>query len=362
MNLNKIKVDVWLLIPILLLSMFGLMVLFSASGGNYSIVKSQFFKIIIGLVSFILISQVKPEKIKTVFSKPFYILTLILLIFVFLFGTKIMGAQRWLNLYVISIQPSELMKLALPMMLGYMIYKNGLPKKNIDIFKYSLIMLMPIFFVLVQPDLGTSILIALSGIYLIFQAGLSWYFITLSSALVFSIFPIFWLLIKDYQKQRILTMFNPELDPLGHGYHTIQSKIAIGNGGFSGKGYFEGTQTQLDFIPEQHTDFIFSALAEEFGTLGYIALILLYSILIGRMIYIILNSESIYEKLVGGSITMIFSSYIFVNIGMVMGILPVVGVPLPFFSYGGTFLITLIFSLGLLSSFSVNKNSKKYYF
>ena len=360
MNLSKIKVDMWLLIPVLLLSMFGLMVLFSASNGNYNIVKSQFFKMVIGIASFIVISQIKPEKIKTIFSKPFYIITLLLLICVFLFGTKVMGAQRWLNLYFISIQPSELMKLALPMMLGYMIYKNGLPKKNIDIFKYSLVMLAPLVFVLMQPDLGTAILISLSGIYLIFQAGLSWYFITLSSAIVFSVFPLFWLLIKDYQKQRILTMFNPESDPLGHGYHTIQSKIAIGNGGVSGKGYFEGTQTQLSFIPEQHTDFIFSALAEEFGMFGYLFLISLYSILIGRMIYIVLKSESIYEKLVGGSITMIFVSYIFVNLGMVMGILPVVGVPLPFFSFGGTFLITLIFSIGILSSFSINKNTSKY--
>ncbi len=359
-SLGRIKIDLWIFVSCLLLAIFGTFILYSVSGANMAVVKSQVIKLSIGFILMLIISQIDSDKIKTIISKPAYIATLLLLIIVFFFGDVRMGARRWLDLGFISIQPSELIKLTLPMMLGYMIYKKGLPTKIIDMIKYSLVIIFPISLIIVQPDLGTSILVALSGLYLIFQAGLSYKFILVCSSLVFASFPIFWNLIKDYQKERILTMFNPESDALGAGYHTIQAKTAIGNGGLTGTGYFDGTQTQLNFIPEQHTDFIFTGLAEEFGFFGYIILITLYSILIGRIIIISLNSDDIYKKLLSGSIGMIFVSYIFVNIGMVTGILPVVGVPLPFLSYGGTFIITLLVSFGIVCSFSNSKKQNKY--
>lgn len=360
--LKKFNIDLWMFIPTILLSFFGLFILYSVSGANMVVVKSQMIKFAIGILFMLIISQIPADKIKTVFSKPLYFINLLLIFLVFLVGSERMGAKRWLDFGFMSIQPSELMKLTLPMMLGYMIYKHGLPYKIKDIIKFSLLVMAPISLIIIQPDLGTSILVALSGLYLIYQAGINFKLILISSGLVISMFPILFSIIKDYQRQRILTLFNPESDPLGKGYHTIQSKTAIGNGGFSGQGFFEGTQTQLKFIPEQHTDFIFTGLAEEFGFLGYITLLILYTILIGRILIISYLSEDIYQKLVSGSIGMIFVSYIFVNIGMVSGILPVVGVPLPFLSYGGTFIITLLISLGLVCSFKNSQKPKKFNF
>ncbi len=352
--IEKIKVDMWLLIPLLIISSFGLMILYSASNESISIIQAQSFKLIIGFGLMIAISQVHPNKIR-VFSPRLYILTMFLLLCVFLFGEKIMGARRWLDLGIISLQPSEIMKLALPMMLAWLIFKKGMPKNLTTAVKFSALIILPIFFVLNQPDLGTSILIIASGMFLLFQAGLSYAFIAYSATIVIAALPLIWLLLKDYMRQRIITLFNPELDPQGSGYHIIQSKIAIGNGGLSGKGYLEGTQSHLGFIPEQKTDFIFSVFSEEFGLLGILFLLFLYSILIFRMYHTIISTSDMYEKLITGSIMMIFASYIFVNIGMVSGILPVVGVPLPLVSFGGTSIVVLLCSFGIISSFSVHK-------
>lgn len=352
---EKIKIDMWLFVPLLIISAFGLLILYSASNESLAVVQSQSFKLIVGFGLMIAISQIHPNKIR-VFSPKLYFITLFLLLCVMLFGDKIMGARRWLNLGFINLQPSEVMKLALPMMLAWLIFKKGMPKKLSTAIGFSALIILPIMFVLRQPDLGTSILIVASGLFLLFQAGLSYLFIIYSATLVVSSLPFIWFLLKEYQQQRILTLFNPEADALGSGYHIIQSKIAIGSGGMKGNGYLEGTQTHLGFVPEQKTDFIFAVLSEEMGFSGAIILLFLYSIVIFRMFSIILKTSDMYEKLVTGSIMMVFSSYIFVNIGMVSGILPVVGVPLPLISFGGTSIVVLLGSFGIISSFVVHRN------
>lgn len=236
-----------------------------------------------------------------------------------------------------------------------------MPKKLSTAISFSALIILPIAFVLTQPDLGTSILIVASGIFLLFQAGLSYTFVIYSASIVISSIPFLWFLLKDYQQHRILTLLDPESDPLGKGYHIIQSKIAIGSGGINGKGYLEGTQTHLGFIPEQRTDFIFAVLSEEMGFIWILILLAMYLLVIFRMYYIIKKTNDMYEKLVTGSIMMVFSSYIFVNMGMVSGILPVVGVPLPLISFGGTSIVVLLASFGIVSSFIVHNNEQQKY-
>lgn len=353
-HFNSIKVDMWLFIPLILISLFGLLILYSASNESISIIKSQSFKLFIGLLIMALISQINPNKIR-VLSFKFYMLSVFLLILVEFFGITRLGATRWLNIGVLTIQPSELLKLSLPMMLGWLIYKKGMPKQFKSSILYSFLIIFPVLFVLKQPDLGTSILIVASGIYLLFQAGLSYYFIFYSLSIMVSSSPILWLALKDYQQQRILSSFNPELDPKGAGYHVIQSKTAISSGGLSGKGYLEGTQSHLGFIPEQKTDFIFAVLSEEFGFKGFLILFILYTIILCRLFTIIINTNDIYQKLVTGSIMMMFFSYVFVNVGMVSGLIPVVGVPLPLISFGGTSILSILVGFGIVSSFSCYK-------
>lgn len=358
--IERIKIDMWLFAPLFLISAFGLMILYSASNQSVGVVESQIFRLIMGFGLMIGISQIHPNKIR-VFSPKLYFIVLFLLIFVPIFGEKIMGARRWLDLGFINLQPSEMMKLALPMMLAWLIFKKGMPKKLSTAISFSALIILPIAFVLTQPDLGTSILIVASGIFLLFQAGLSYTFVIYSASIVISSIPFLWFLLKDYQQHRILTLLDPESDPLGKGYHIIQSKIAIGSGGINGKGYLEGTQTHLGFIPEQRTDFIFAVLSEEMGFIWILILLAMYLLVIFRMYYIIKKTNDMYEKLVTGSIMMVFSSYIFVNMGMVSGILPVVGVPLPLISFGGTSIVVLLASFGIVSSFIVHNNEQQKY-
>lgn len=358
--IERIKIDMWLFAPLFLISAFGLMILYSASNQSVGVVESQIFRLIMGFGLMIGISQIHPNKIR-VFSPKLYFIVLFLLICVPIFGEKIMGARRWLDLGFINLQPSEMMKLALPMMLAWLIFKKGMPKKLSTAISFSALIILPIAFVLTQPDLGTSILIVASGIFLLFQAGLSYTFVIYSASIVISSIPFLWFLLKDYQQHRILTLLDPESDPLGKGYHIIQSKIAIGSGGINGKGYLEGTQTHLGFIPEQRTDFIFAVLSEEMGFIWILILLAMYLLVIFRMYYIIKKTNDMYEKLVTGSIMMVFSSYIFVNMGMVSGILPVVGVPLPLISFGGTSIVVLLASFGIVSSFIVHNNEQQKY-
>jgi rod shape determining protein RodA len=281
---------------------------------------------------------------------PLYMIGLMLLIGVALFGEIQNGARRWLNIGVTRIQPSELMKLAVPLMMAWYFDKHEVTLRLRDYAVATLLLILPLLLILRQPDLGTTLLIASSGFYVLFLAGLSWRIIVGLLVVSLGSLPVLWVMLHDYQRRRIMTLFDPTQDPLGAGYHTIQSTIAIGSGGLIGKGWQQGTQTHLDFLPEKSTDFIFAVFSEEFGLVGNTALLILYLVVIGRGMMITANASTQFTRLVAGSITLTFFTYIFVNIGMVVGILPVVGVPLPLISYGGTSMVTMLLGFGILMS------------
>jgi rod shape determining protein RodA len=281
---------------------------------------------------------------------PVYVLGILLLIGVALFGDISHGARRWLDLGITKIQPSELMKIGVPLMMAWYFEKHeaSLTAKNYIV--ATLLLLVPVFLIARQPDLGTSLLIAASGFYVLFLAGLSWRIMGGLLVAALGSAPILWSNLHSYQQQRILMLFDPSQDPLGKGYHTIQATITIGSGGVFGKGYLHGTQTQLNFLPERTTDFIFAVYAEEFGLIGNLILLMLYLFVIGRGFVITANASTYFTRLMAGSITLTFATYAFVNMGMVSGILPVVGVPLPLISYGGTSMLTLLLGFGMLMS------------
>ena len=294
---------------------------------------------------------------------PLYAVGVVLLVAVELFGEVSKGAQRWLDLGVARIQPSELMKIAMPLMLAWFFQMREGHTRFIDFILAGAMLLVPVGLIVIQPDLGTSLLVAASGLYVIYFAGLSWKLIVpLVLAAVIGIGSIVafgdtlcqpevdWQVLREYQKQRVCTLLDPTRDPLGKGFHIIQSTIAIGSGGVSGKGWMEGTQTHLAFLPERHTDFIFAVLAEEFGLVGAVVLLATYLLLLIRGFTIAAFAPTHASRLLAGAVTMIFFTYAFVNMGMVSGILPVVGVPLPFVSYGGTALVTLCLGIGILMS------------
>jgi rod shape determining protein RodA len=274
----------------------------------------------------------------------------LLLIAVALFGDVSKGARRWLNLGFMRLQPSEMMKIATPLMLAWYFQQHESLVRLRDYIIATLIVLVPTALIARQPDLGTGILVFAAGFYVIFLAGLPWKIIVGMVAAAAAGAPMVWGMLHEYQRARIMTLLDPEKDPLGKGFHIIQSTIAIGSGGILGKGWGQGTQAQLEFIPERHTDFMFSVLSEEFGLLGNTFLLVLYALLIGRGLMIAANAPTLFSRLLAGAITLIFFTYAFVNMGMVSGILPVVGVPLPFISYGGTALVTLFVGIGILMS------------
>jgi len=346
--LQIIKIDPLLLLQIGILAAIGLLVLYSASGQDMQLMKRQFIHYALGFSAMLAIAQIKIEYLK-ISGIAAFVLCILLLIIVLFFGAAHKGAQRWLDLGFMQFQPSELMKLALPMMTAFYFSKSLMPVKPIQFIVAALIILIPTLLIVIQPDLGTSILIASSGIFVIFFAGLSWKIILILLAAIAAFLPVFWnFFMQGYQKQRVMTLFNPELDPLGSGYHIIQSKIAIGSGGLFGKGWLNGTQSQLEFLPEKHTDFIFAVLAEEFGFMGVLLLFVLFFLLTARILWISHNAQDIYCKLLAGSLGMTIFMYFFINVGMVSGILPVVGLPLPFISYGGTSLVALFIGFGIL--------------
>ncbi|HLA35872.1 MAG TPA: rod shape-determining protein RodA [Rhodocyclaceae bacterium] len=299
-------------------------------------------------------AQVPPQRLMH-FAVPVYVVGVLLLVAVALFGDISKGARRWLDLGFIRTQPSELLKIAMPLLLAWFFQKHEAMPRLRDYGIAAALLLVPVALIARQPDLGTAILVSAAGFYVIFFAGLSWkiMFGMLGAALASA--PLAWSLLHDYQRHRILTLLDPEKDPLGKGFHIIQSTIAIGSGGVLGKGWREGTQAQLEFIPERHTDFIFAVFAEEFGLLGNLALLTLYALLIGRGLMIAANAATLFGRLLAGSISLIFFTYAFVNMGMVSGILPVVGVPLPLVSYGGTALVTLFCGIGILMSIHKNR-------
>ena len=341
--------DSFLLIGILILMAVGLIVLYSATGANMSRVSNQIINMLVALVIMWLVANIPLQQIMRL-ALPMYIVGLALLIGVALFGEINNGARRWLNIGVTRIQPSELMKIAIPLMMAWYFDKHEITLRLKDYLGATILLMLPVLLILRQPDLGTALLITASGFYVLFLAGLSWRIIAGLVIAAAASLPVFWSIMHDYQRRRIMTLLDPSQDPLGAGYHTIQSTIAIGSGGIVGKGWQNGTQAQLDFLPEQSTDFIFAVFSEEFGLIGNTILLFLYLIVIARCMVITVNASTQFTRLIAGSITLTFFTYIFVNMGMVSGILPIVGVPLPLISYGGTSMVTMLLGFGILMS------------
>ncbi len=354
---QRIHIDPWLTVLLILICCIGLTILYSASTQNVNMVIRQIVSYGVAFTVMFIMAQVPPSIYRT-FTPVFYVLGLILLVLVDIIGEVRMGAQRWINLPGFgSVQPSEFMKLGMPMMCAWFLSKRDLPPSFSSIMVTLGIIIVPVILIAKEPDLGTSLLVAASGLFVLFLAGLSWWMISAAIALTIPLIAFAWyFLLHDYQRTRVLTLFNPEDDVQGAGWNIIQSKTAIGSGGLSGKGYLDGTQSQLHFLPEGHTDFIIAAFSEEFGLFGVILLMLIYACLLIRALYIAFTHADIYSRLLAGAIAMSFFVYVFVNVGMVGGILPVVGVPLPFISYGGTAIVTLMGGFGLLMSIHTHKN------
>ncbi|WP_442886534.1 rod shape-determining protein RodA [Arsukibacterium sp.] len=348
-------IDTPLLLGLLSLIGFGLMVLYSASGQSEAMIKAQLVRLGLALAVMVVFAQISPATFKR-WSMPLFIVGLLMLVAVLLFGHVGKGAQRWLDLGFMKFQPSEIMKLAVPMTVAWFISRKPLPPRMLPLLFGFFMCAIPTLLIANQPDLGTALLIAVAGVVVLFMAGMSWRLISLIAVMLTAFAPVMWFfLMRDYQRQRVLTFLNAESDPLGAGYHIIQSKIAIGSGGLQGKGWLQGTQSQLEFLPERHTDFIFAVLSEEFGLVGVLLLLAIYLFIIGRGLLIASRAQDNYSKLVAASFTMTFFVYCFVNIGMVSGLLPVVGVPLPLVSFGGTSMVTLMAAFGIMMSISTHK-------
>ena len=346
--LDAFRLDPTLMMLLFILSAFGLLILFSASGSNMDLLFRQLTRLGIASVLMIIVANVSLRLLKKL-SLGFYLAGVLMLIAVIAFGEVGKGAQRWLDLGFLRFQPSEFMKLAMPMMVASYLSSKVLPVGWKDLLVSAGLVLVPVLLIAKQPDLGTSILVASAGFFVLFLAGVRWKIFMILGILVSLMAPLLWkFALHDYQRGRILTMLNPENDPLGSGYHIIQSKIAIGSGGVYGKGWLNGTQSQLDFLAERSTDFIFSVFGEEFGLFGAILLVFLYLLIIYRGLYIAAVSEDTYGRLLAGALSLTFFVYLFVNTGMVTGLLPVVGVPLPLVSYGGTSMVTLMVGFGMI--------------
>jgi len=342
-------IDGTLLVLVLSLSMLGLAALFSATYESPARVMNQVGNLAVALVAMWIVAQVSPQTMMR-FAVPAYLIGVAFLVAVALFGDVVNGARRWLHVGVTRFQPSEMMKLALPLMLAWYFHKHETTLRLRDFAMAALLLMVPLGLIVRQPDLGTAALVGAAGFYVIFFAGLSWRVLGTLTGMGLAALPIGWGLLHDYQRKRVLTLLDPTTDPLGAGYHIIQSTIAVGSGGLWGKGWLNGTQAHLEFIPERHTDFIFAVFSEEFGLIGNVVLLVLYALLIGRGLMIAANAATVFARLLAGAISLMFFTYAFVNMGMVSGILPVVGVPLPFLSYGGTALLTLFIGVGILMS------------
>ena len=347
-------IDGMLLGAVLVLMATGLIVLFSASNGSYTRIGGQFVNMLVALAVMWVFANIPPQQLMRL-SLPVYLLGLALLVGVALHGEVVNGARRWLNIGITRIQPSEIMKIAVPLMLAWYFHRNETTLRLGSYLAAALLLVVPVGLIARQPDLGTAVLIFASGCYVLFLAGLSWRIIGGLGVAALASLPFVWSVLHDYQRQRVLTLLDPMQDPLGAGYHTIQSTIALGSGGITGKGWMNGTQTHLDFIPERTTDFIFAVYSEEFGLIGNVLLILLFLFIIGRGLVITANAPTLYARLLAGAITLTFFTYAFVNMGMVSGILPVVGVPLPLISYGGTSLVTICLGFGVLMSIHTHR-------
>ncbi|MGD9603606.1 MAG: rod shape-determining protein RodA [Gammaproteobacteria bacterium] len=351
--LARFHVDGPLLGGVLLICALGLVVLYSASGQSMDVVMRQSMRMALGFVMMIAIAQLSPWRIAR-WAPVFYLGGTLLLIAVFLFGTG-RGAHRWLELGFVRFQPSEIMKLAVPLTVAWFLNDKVLPPRTATLAIVLVLVLIPGAFVIEQPDLGTAILIMTAGLLVIFFAGIQWRWIGIAAAFAVVCAPIGWYAMHGYQRQRIITLLDPTQDPLGTGYHIIQSTIAVGSGGVSGKGWLNGTQSHLQFLPERATDFIFAVYCEEFGLLGVLVMLTAYSLVLLRGVQISLAAQDAFGRLMAASLTVTLFIYMFVNMGMVIGQLPVVGVPLPLVSYGGTSIVTLMTGFGILMSIQTHR-------
>ena len=346
--LRRLNIDGPLLGALLLTSGLGLVVLYSAVGENMDLWLQQCVRLFVALVAMLIVAQLPPDLMRR-WTPWGYLIGLILLILVLQSGEVSQGAQRWLDLGI-RFQPSEIMKLAVPMMAAWFLHERQLPPRFLDLVIIGVLIIVPTALIAIQPDLGTSLLIATAGILVIVLAGLSMRVMLLLGVASIPGAMVLWNYMQDYQKQRVLTLLNPDSDPLGAGYNIIQSKIAIGSGGLFGKGWANGSQAQLEFLPERDTDFIFAVMGEEMGLFGVLSLLGLYMFIVGRSLYIAIQARDTFSRLLAGSISLTFFVYVFVNTAMVTGLVPVVGIPLPLVSFGGTSMVTLMAGFGILMS------------
>jgi rod shape determining protein RodA len=352
--LRKLHIDIPLFMALLLASMLSLLVLYSAGSQEMDILVRQASRVGLAFVFMTVLAHIDPYQFKR-YATVLFSLGILLLLAVLIMGQIGKGAQRWLDLGIFRFQPSEMIKITTPMMIAWYLAEHPLPPKTKELFIATVLIIIPTLLIARQPDLGTALLVASSGAGVLFFAGLSWRFMFAIVGTLASLTPIIWHFMHGYQRDRVLTFLNPEADPLGRGYHIIQSKIAIGSGGIYGKGWLGSTQSELDFLPESSTDFIFAVFAEEFGLLGCLGLLTLYLLIIARSLYIASQAQDSFSRLLAGSLAFTFFVYVFVNIGMVVGVLPVVGVPLPLISYGGTSIVTLLAGFGILMSIHTHK-------
>jgi rod shape determining protein RodA len=346
--------DLVLGVLLIAVSCVGLFVLYSATGQSLSMVISQAQRLLLGLVIMVVLAQAPPEFYRAA-APWFYGFSMLLLIAVALLGQHAKGAQRWLDLGVMRFQPSELMKLAAPIAVAAYLQSRHMPPSLATLLVSLALIMVPTGLIAIQPDLGTALLVVTAGVLALFFGGLRWRWILLAAGSVAAAAPLLWLKLHDYQRNRLLTFLDPERDPLGAGYHITQSKIAIGSGGMFGKGWLMGTQANLDFLPEAHTDFIFAVYSEELGLIGVLLLLVLYSAIVVRCLVIALRGQDTFQRLLAGSLGLTFFIYVFINCGMVIGLVPVVGVPLPLVSYGGTSAVTLLAGFGIIMSVQTHR-------
>lgn len=349
-----LHIDIALLTGLILLTTGGLFILYSASNQNLVVVYNQIVRLLLAFLIMFIFAQIPPHKYKT-WAPRIFIICLLMLFAVLGIGVISKGAQRWLNLGLFRFQPSEIMKLAIPLMLSWYLSDKNLPLKFKTLFVCCLILAIPAIMIAKQPDLGTALIVVSAGVLVLLFAGVNWKLIIGSIIVILSSLPIIWHFMRGYQRDRVLTFLNPERNPLGSGYHIIQSKIAIGSGGIFGKGWLNGTQSHLQFLPEHATDFIFAVCGEELGLIGCVILLSIFLYTIGRGLYISSQAQDTFSRLLSGSLILTFFVSFFVNVGMVVGILPVVGLPLPLISYGGTSMVTLMAGFGIIMSIKTHK-------
>jgi rod shape determining protein RodA len=351
--LDRLHIDAPLLGGVLVTCMLGLVVLYSAGDQSLDVVMRQAVRMLLGVAAMLTMAQISPRRLLR-WAPLIYLVGLVLCVLVLVVGTG-RGATRWLDFGLVRFQPSEIMKLAVPLTVAAFMAEQALPPRMRATLVALALVSLPAGLIADQPDLGTAILVAASGLFVLFFAGVSWAFMRTAGIIGLAAAPLAWFAMHDYQRQRILTLFDPEQDPLGAGYHIIQATIAVGSGGLRGKGWLNGTQSHLEFLPERATDFIFAVYCEEFGFVGVLVLLLAYSLILVRGMRIALEAQDMYGRLVAASLTSTLFIYIFVNIGMVTGQLPVVGVPLPMVSYGGTSLVTILAGFGILMSIQTHR-------